>query len=97
LIQRASLTLLLAAISVAFTQSRSIPPWEAAAGGKMEFEVASIHLSKPGTPPTANFSLSADDAGAPPQGTLTADLPLEAYIFFAYKNGELHDQRKGTQ
>lgn len=59
--------------------------WEKAAGGKMEFEVASIHLADPGrfTPP--NFALDVGNGPVPPGGRFRADFPLEVYIAFAYK------------
>jgi bla regulator protein blaR1 len=59
--------------------------WEKAAGGKMEFEVASIHPSEPGkfTPP--NFALSEADDYIVNTDSLTADFPLPVYIDFAYK------------
>ena len=58
--------------------------WQKAAGGKMEFEVASVRLN-PGQSGLANFRLSTDDAYTPTGGLLTADLPLLTYILFAYK------------
>jgi bla regulator protein BlaR1 len=58
--------------------------WQKAAGGKMEFEVASVRLN-PGPGAPSNFRLSPDDAYAPTGGLLTADAPLPTYIFFAYK------------
>ncbi len=59
--------------------------WEKAAGGKMEFEVASIHLGEPGqfTPP--NFALDTGNGRIPPGGRFHADFPLAVYITFAYK------------
>jgi len=58
--------------------------WEKAAGGKMEFEVASVRLN-PGPMEPANFRLSPDDAYAKTGGLLNADFPLATYIEFAYK------------
>ncbi len=59
--------------------------WEKAAGGKMEFEVASIHLGEPGkfTPP--NFALDTGNGWIPPGGRFHADFPLAVYITFAYQ------------
>jgi bla regulator protein blaR1 len=67
------------------SQTQEVPEWQMAAGGKMEFEVASIRIAEPGkfTPP--NFALNIDDTSIPPGGRLSADFPLEAYIEFAYK------------
>ena len=65
----------------------AVPEWQTKAGGKMSFEVASIHQSKPGafTPP--NFALDEldDFDGENPHGRFYADFPLETYITFAYK------------
>jgi len=58
--------------------------WQKAAGGKMEFEVASVRLN-PGQSGLSNFILSTDDAYTPTGGLLTADYPLLTYILFAYK------------
>lgn len=55
-----------------------------AAGGKMEFEVASVRLN-PGPMEPANFRLSPDDAYTNTGGLLIADYPLDTYIEFAYK------------
>jgi bla regulator protein blaR1 len=59
--------------------------WEKAAGAKMEFEVASIHLGEPGefTPP--NIALDTGNGRIPPGGQFHADFPLAVYITFAYK------------
>ena len=45
--------------------SVAVPQREAAAGGSMSFEVASIRLSKPGSLTPPNFPLSPDDAYVP--------------------------------
>jgi len=69
------------------TQSPAMPQWQIAAGGKMEFDVVSIHASKPGefTPP--NFDMTAGDKAAwwPNGGLFNADFPVLIYIAFAYK------------
>jgi len=64
--------------------------WEAAAGGHLAFEVASVKLLKPGSrmrPP--NFPLSGDrfttDSGENPHGRLSVAFPFPRYIEFAYK------------
>jgi bla regulator protein blaR1 len=66
-------------------EARGVPPWQAAAGGKMAFDVASIRPSAPGsfTPPV--FPLSNDDAYKNTHGLFSADFPLSVYIEFAYK------------
>jgi bla regulator protein blaR1 len=64
--------------------------WQAAAGGHMAFEVASVKLLKPGSrgrPP--NFPLAGDgfttDSGENPHGRLSVAFPFPRYIEFAYK------------
>jgi bla regulator protein blaR1 len=75
-------------------QNRAEPDWQRAAGGTMEFEVASIRISKPGTFTPPNFPLSNDDSYAPTGGVFTADFPLEVYLEFAYKFRPSADQQK---
>ena len=65
--------------------SHTTPAWQIAAGGKMDFDVASI---RPGdqsklTPPTIDMSI--EDTPIPPGGNFKADFPLTIYIEFAYK------------
>jgi uncharacterized protein (TIGR03435 family) len=64
------------------------PEWEAAAGGKMAFESASMRQNKT-APPNAvffNFPIGPGDVYAPTGGFFRAsNLPLANYIFFAYK------------
>ncbi len=62
-----------------------MPAWQAAAGGRMEFEVASIHLGDPGKFVPPSFGLNIDDEPIPPGGHFKADFPLPVYINFAYK------------
>jgi len=80
----ASAPAMLAQIALENTQ------WEAAAGGQMAFDVASVKLLKPGSrlrPP--NFPLSGDgfrtDSGDNPHGRLSVAFPMPRYIEFAYK------------
>ena len=58
--------------------------WQKTAGGKMEFEVASVRLN-PGPGEPSNFRLSPDDAYTATGGLLIADNALTTYIEFAYK------------
>lgn len=58
--------------------------WQAAAGGRMAFEVASVKPSK-GGPVSPGFPLNAGDAYRPTGGRFRADFPLWSYIQFAYK------------
>jgi uncharacterized protein (TIGR03435 family) len=91
----ALLSVLLCAV-VLHTQAQtgSMPAWQKAAGGKAQFEVASIHMSAPGTFSSPSFPISADDSFMEPNGTFHADFPLTTYIEFAYKfwptSSELH-------
>jgi bla regulator protein blaR1 len=66
-------------------QQLSTPAWQESAGTNLAFEVASIHLAKPGTFTPPRFALNIDDSSIPPGGRFFADFPLEAYIEFAYK------------
>jgi uncharacterized protein (TIGR03435 family) len=69
--------------------------WEKSAGGKQQFEVASVRENKSGGPSHSNFSLDngnafwvigKDDALAPTGSLFSANnLPLMRYITFAYK------------
>jgi uncharacterized protein (TIGR03435 family) len=63
-------------------QTQDAPDWQAAAGGKMSFEVASVKPASAFAPPT--FPLSSEN-GYTPGGRLTAVFPLPTYITFAYK------------
>ena len=69
-------------------QSPDVPDWQAAAGGKMAFEVASVKPLKPGgkdwRPRMPLFDLSNGNAVAP-GGRFFADYWLWTYIQFAYK------------
>jgi uncharacterized protein (TIGR03435 family) len=77
-----------AAAQVSAAQS-PIPEWQTAAGGQMEFDVASV---KPNTTApsrdtiTSNIPLGPQDMFAPTGGLLSAtNFPLLQYIVFAYK------------
>jgi bla regulator protein BlaR1 len=70
------------------TRPAPIPQWQTAASGTMSFDVASIRSTRPGQSTDSNFALDFSDSYAPygdPKGILKADLPLSAYILFAYK------------
>jgi len=65
-------------------QATTMPEWQKAAGGSMNFEVASIKPDDgPFKPPS--FALSADDWFSDPNGRFHADFGLVTYIRFAYK------------
>ena len=79
---------MIGALSAPAFQAQDTPDWQAKAGGKMEFEVASVRLN-PGPPEPANFRLSPDDAYGNTGGLLIAHYNLVSYIDFAYKLGPL--------
>lgn len=60
-----------------------VPDWQTAAGGKMEFEVASVRPSAPGTGYESNISLVGD--GRWKGNFFRADAIFMVYISFAYK------------
>jgi uncharacterized protein (TIGR03435 family) len=62
-----------------------MPAWQTAAGGHMEFEVATIRRSEPGTFLQPDMVLNSEDTPGPPGGRFLADFPLEIFIEFAYK------------
>jgi hypothetical protein len=66
------------------TTKVDVPAWQTAAGGKMEFEVASIRLDK-GDFRTPSFALSSDDWFRDPNGRFHADFAVDTHIEFAYK------------
>ncbi len=68
-------------------QTAGDPDWQTAAGGKMAFEVASVKLAKPGVPILTPWTRSLFDRGdaKPPGGSFSASVPLNFYIYFAYK------------
>lgn len=59
----------------------------------MEFEVASIHLEKPGNFKPPLFALSPDDSYVSTGGRFFADFPLPVYIEFAYKIWLTNEER----
>jgi uncharacterized protein (TIGR03435 family) len=70
----------------ALASQPSAPQWQIDAGGKMEFDVASVKRNKSGSPRHTNVGLAGLDEGAPNGGFFSAvDFPLTAYIGFAYK------------
>jgi uncharacterized protein (TIGR03435 family) len=85
--------LITAAFRTACPQNTTdMPAWQKAAGGSMQFDVASIREDNgPFEPPT--FALSADDWFREPNGRFHADFPVEAYISFAYKLWVTGEQR----
>ncbi len=81
------------ALGVMNAPLRAQTDWQAAAGGKMGFEVASI---KPGPPQAFAPPFPLDDGNAFTEtgGRFTANFPLPAFINFAYKITPTADQRQ---
>jgi bla regulator protein blaR1 len=70
----------------ASSAATQLPAWQTAAGGRMEFEVASIHPDAPGASWRWNgFDMSIEDVPLPPGGRFAARATLRSYIQFAYK------------
>ena len=71
------------------------PQWQIDAGGKMEFDVASVKRdTRPESPTTrtANMPLGPQDAFTPTGGLFSVNnRTLEAYVIFAYKLGPDQD------
>lgn len=97
-ILRSAAALLVAAAAIAPLPLRSqstAPDWQKAAGGRQEFDVASVRENKTGAPSHSNFSLDNGNAWftvsqkdmLAPNGTLfsAGSVPLLHYITFAYK------------
>jgi uncharacterized protein (TIGR03435 family) len=84
----------------ASSQAAATPDWQKAAGGRMEFEVASIRPTPPEIDPSRpshrpNFPISNDDSyTAGPNDSFIADFSLVTYIQFAYKLRLSPDQLK---
>ena len=72
--------------------SEPIPAWQKAAGGKLEFEVASIRLAVPGARGRQNFDMSVEDLPIPTAGRFSATGALGMYIGFAYKVSLFRDR-----
>jgi uncharacterized protein (TIGR03435 family) len=70
-----------------------VPDWQAAAGGKMTFDVASIKLNNGDFVPP-NIPLNFGDAFRSTGGYFKADFPLSVYIEFAYKIWPSEDQER---
>jgi bla regulator protein BlaR1 len=84
---RSSLALLaIAAFPISsVAQTAEMPAWQKAAGGKMEFEVASIRQDTSGVFKAPSIALSADDGDQPADGLFHTDFRLIVDIEFAYK------------
>jgi bla regulator protein blaR1 len=91
----AVLSLPLAACIAIFAaaQAHDVPGWQAAAGGTMSFDVASVKPNRKYWYPAFPF-----DSGNvyKPTGLFSASLPLWSYIEFAYKLGPNLEQRQAA-
>ena len=79
-----------AAMMAVVAQAQKVPEWQTAAGGKMEFDVASIREDPSGKFVPPPFSIDTNDDYTNTGGLFTADLPLSAFINFAYKLDQMH-------
>jgi uncharacterized protein (TIGR03435 family) len=70
--------------SPSLAQTNEMPEWQKAAGGRMEFEVASVRLDTGDFKPPST-PLSNDDGMPPRDGLFHADFPLSVDIEFAYR------------
>src|ERR1700674_1679793 len=86
-----------ASVALCSTQTLSppVPDWQKAAGGKMAFDVASVTRKTTARPYPigSNFPLGPGDVYVPNGGLFkAANLPLTAYIGFAYKVTENQEE-----
>ena len=69
----------------AAAEAQTVPGWQTAAGGKAQFEVASVREDLSGKYKPPPFSIDPDDDFVDTGGLFTADLSVQGYIDFAYK------------
>ncbi len=74
-----------AAAQATSVQTPPVPQWQVTAGGKKEFEVASVRLSPPDASTRGTDFLSPFEVAPPKGGFLSANAVLLNYIVFAYK------------
>lgn len=77
--------MIIGALSAPAFQAPDTPDWQAKAGGKMAFEVASVKLSTEKQFVLPSMPFDAGDRYHPTGGYFRADFPLWSYIQFAYK------------
>jgi uncharacterized protein (TIGR03435 family) len=82
------------ALGVMNAPLRAQTDWQAAAGGKMAFDVASIKPSAPEAVAYPAFPLDDGNAFTQTGGRFRAIFPLPAFIYFAYKIAHTPDQRQ---
>jgi bla regulator protein BlaR1 len=96
------LLLTLPALSLSAQSSKSdpqvpaaaTPAWQTAAGGKQEFEVASVRQSLPNSSIKTNFGLDFFEDTGRLNGLFSARTYLKVYIEFAYKIAEYREQEE---
>lgn len=87
--------LLLPAISLsAQSPAAATPEWQTSAGGKQQFEVASVRQSLPNSTVRTNFGLDFFEDTGRLNGLFSANTFLRAYIEFAYKIPEYREQEE---
>jgi bla regulator protein BlaR1 len=99
MIRRRTLLLLAAAVALSIpspAQTTEMPDWQKAAGGKMEFDVASVRLDTGDFRPPS-IAMSNDDGMQPRDGLFHADFPLRVDIEFAYKISLAPEQEQEMQ
>jgi bla regulator protein blaR1 len=72
------------------------PAWQTAAGGHMEFEVASIRPAGPGAHGPMNIDLSVEDSPFPPGGRFAMVGAASSLVLFAYKLSPVAPQNQIT-
>jgi uncharacterized protein (TIGR03435 family) len=80
--------------TVATAQGAEMPDWQKAAGGKMQFEVASVRQDTSEEFKSPSIALSVDDGSQPKDGLFHTDFPLLVDIGFAYKMSLSPEQRE---
>jgi uncharacterized protein (TIGR03435 family) len=83
-LRAAAVLIVLSILNASATRAQDATDWQARAGGKMAFDVASVKPSKGPFVP-ANFPLDPSDNYGATNGRLSANDTLATYIAFAYK------------
>jgi uncharacterized protein (TIGR03435 family) len=99
----AAAPIIIGVLTAPAVRAQNATDWQARAGGKKAFAVASVKLSKPDTFVPPGFPLDSGDSFTngqtkePPNGRFSAAFPLSAYISFAYKLHASHWQLDATR
>jgi bla regulator protein BlaR1 len=80
-----------AATMAVVAQAQTVPDWQTAAGGRAEFEVASVREDPSGKYVSPPYSTDSDDDFTKGSGLFTADGDLAIYISFAFKLAQQHN------